>query len=136
MQLQLAEKDAALATKDAALATKDAALAEKDAAKVENDAAAVEKVAAWADKSAKWAEGEAARVKAENARAVQMSIPAVAGRAWHDKAISWLRSIGITVTNTHTTGHSGDAIITLPGCPDMRILLDFKAGTLANRGPG
>jgi len=74
-------------------------------------------------------------VKAENALAVQMAIPVIAGQVWHDKAISWLLSIGITPTDTHDTHHSADAIITLPGRPDMRILLDFKAGTLANKGP-
>jgi len=126
LQLQLAEKDAALAEKHAALV-------EKDAAGVERDAALVEKDAAWATEKAAWAEEKAAWMEADNARRMRMSVPVHGGEEWHEVCVAWLRSIGLLPTDTHRIKKSANVIITLPGRPDLRILVDFKSGALHNK---
>jgi hypothetical protein len=73
-------------------------------------------------------------VKKDNERGIRMSVPVHAGEEWHVTCVAWLHSIGLHTIDTHRTKKSADVMITLPGRQDMRILVDFKAGTLSNKG--
>ena len=104
------------------IATLQLQLAEKDAMLVEDHAAHTATIAALAAKSA---ELETTHAELQTAR-VRWSTPFVKGLLFHEECKLWLNPLGLKLEGTHLTGNSGDAVITLPCSPPMRILIDFK----------
>jgi len=88
----------------------------------DRDAALAETGAALAEKSAAL---EVARVAMEEAR-FRSATPAIKGKTFEEDSISWITQLGLGLVDTRYEPHSGDAIVTLPCTPPLRLLIDFK----------
>jgi len=103
-----------------------AALAAKSA---ELETAHIETTATLAAKSA---ELETAHAELQTGR-VRSATPFVKGSVFHKECKLWIEPLALKLEDTHLDPHSGDAVITLPCDPPMRILIDFKnCDTLEN----
>jgi len=130
VKTELAEVKAELrsgASQASHIATLQLQLAEQDAMLVEEAAT-----------NAKWAARDAKQVELETIRANEMAelrvrkaTPPIAGADFRKECVAWFESYGMAFVPSNTQPHCADGMITIPGHPDKRVLVDFKAGQFA-----